>query len=508
MQHYTFMTPLLSLLLLNCLLASIQAYDDDDDADGNKCHNLEHLKYELFGTKTVYEDARRYLRKVDDNDLPKPFDEDSLEKEHKELLKDRCVPLVFYFIGRHSARFPDSEDIELYNKHLNELINKMNSSSLVSRRCQRKRGDFFRWRSKMQARHDNLITHLGAIEERDIARRFKQLYPEFFDTAKARIEIGVTNKVRTAQTASAFLEEVKGLNLAQCQAKPTDDVDEPNYNLDKVLEAACYKHLTEKFDKPFLEFHKQCDKIAGGEKKIKDPKIERVKNPALKKRIVDRVANKLGLDNSGPNPPVTAEVLDSIFNMCKFENAMRNYSIWCDLFSRNDIEALEYIEDVNSYIKSAYGPQARAQQSCPLVKDLLETFDAGTRMTFNEPKRSYFYFSHADPIKKLLATFELFKDDESFSERRISDFERDLRTPKRRDWRSSVITPFSANLAFVLYRCPGSSNKSPKFKVLAAVTEQPVKLGGCGNTDCSSERFFKAYAKLRDCDLNKICARR
>lgn len=476
--------------------------------NGNdKCDSLSDLKYELFATKTTYSDAREYLRKIDDDDLPKSFDDDKLEKEHNELRKDGCKPLVFYFIGRHSARFPDAEDIEKYNKDLAELIVKLRSTSP---KCQRKRSDFLRWKSKMQSKHDNLITDLGGREERDIARRFKRLYPEFFNTSQADIQIGVTGKIRTAQTGAEFLREVEGLNLAACDERttPTNDVDRKDYDLNKVVEAACYKYLTGKFEKPFLEFHKQCEKISG-EAKIKDPRIDRVKNPNLKKRIADRVARKLGLDNGGSDPPVTSQVLDSIYNTCRFENALDNDSIWCDLFDKRDIEALEYIEDVSSYIKSAYGPSANPKQSCPLVKDLLDALNEGVEMKDpkNQRKKSYFYFSHADPMKKLLATFDMFRDDDNFSDSRISEFERELKVPKKRSWRTSVITPFSANMVFVLYRCQESPDEVAKFKILAAVTEQPVKLGGCKDTDCNSQRFFNTYNNMHDCDLNRVCQR-
>uniref|UniRef100_A0A6G1S819 Multiple inositol polyphosphate phosphatase 1 n=1 Tax=Aceria tosichella TaxID=561515 RepID=A0A6G1S819_9ACAR len=502
---------LLLIISLQVLTApAIRADDDDED----KCRRLEAPR--LFGTKTLYADARKALRRLDHEDhLPKPFDDDSLEHEHKDLLKDGCSPVGFYFMGRHSARFPDGEDIEQYNKDLLALIDKMKNAPQVRGGCRKRRQEFLDWRPVMEAKQDNLITELGGQEEREIARRFKHLYPEFFDATKTDIKIGVTKKLRTAQTGSEFLKEVDGLNLDEsCKATPSNDPFQRDYNVDKVLEAACYKYLTKNHEASFLDFHKQCEQISG-EEKIKDPLIERVKAPKLKERMLERVTRKLGLldDNSNKDrneseapPPVSFEMLDSIWNMCKFETAMRNESIWCSLFGKKDIQMLEYIEDVNTYIKSAYGPKANARQSCPVVGNLVESFQEIIRMYEDgqqqHRKRAYFYFSHADPIKKLLAAFGMFKDDESFSPKQIEKFESDLKMPKKRHWRSSLISPFSANLAFVLYRCPR------KFKVLASVTEQPVKLGGCKDTDCNIQRFMDTYSNMRDdCNLNEICKR-
>jgi hypothetical protein len=528
MQQYHIILALFVAIGLLVTPIAIRADDDDDhddhddDHDDDKCHRLELPR--LFGTKTLYKDAREAIRRLDDH-LPKPFDDDSLEHEHKDLIKDGCSPVVLYFMGRHSARFPDGEDIEKYNKDLLELIKRMNSTPASAPRgaCRKMRQDFLRWTPVMQFKHDNLITEVGGAEEREIARRFKRLYPDFFDGQKADIKIGVTKKIRTAQTGSEFLKEVQGLNLPpSCQNTPTNDPFQSGYNLDKVLEAACYKYLINEHEAPFLDFHKKCEEISG-EEKIKDPLIDRVKDPKLKRRMANKIARKLGL-RFGPSgePPLSVDTLDSIWNMCKFEVAMRNDSIWCSLFDKRQIEILEYIEDVNTYIKSAYGPKANVRQSCPVVSNLVESFQdairerqadgaAGAGERSGGPrKRAYFYFSHADPIKKLIAAFGMFKDDDSFTPVKITDFESRFRVPRRRRWRSSLISPFSANLAFVLYQCPKSSrssDKQDKFKVLASVTEQPVKLGGCKDTDCNIVRFMEAYEGMRNCDLNKICLR-
>lgn len=41
------------------------------------------------------------------------------------------------------------------------------------------------------------------------AKRLKKIFPSLLSTDKADIEIGVTGKERTHQTADAFLEEIK-----------------------------------------------------------------------------------------------------------------------------------------------------------------------------------------------------------------------------------------------------------------------------------------------------------
>jgi len=485
------------------LFALATVTSSSHSSDG--CKKLKNLDYELYGTKTNYENAREFLKKEDD--LPHSFDDDSIEKEHQDMVKDSCVPVVFYFVGRHAARFPDSEDIVLYNKHLGDLKNKLKQLEIV-KKCPEKFSRFLNWTSKMQPKHDNLITELGAKQERDIARRFKRLYPQFFSAKTSNIELGVTNKIRTAQTGAEFLKEVDGFQTPGCDERslPSNDLDRPGYDLDKILNSVCYKTLMDKYTLPFLDFHKKCEKISGDDAS-KNPLLERLRDPKLLDSLVERVAKRLGLEGSSRSL-INPEILESIYGMCRFENTFRRESIWCSLFDKKDIQLLEYQEDAKTYIKNAYGPTSNVKQACPLIKHLVETFHEGTKLSGsqNEKRRSYFFFSHASPMKKLLAAFGLFKDDKNFSQKRIEEFVTSLEVPKDRDWRSSLIVPFSGNMAFVLYRCqkPG---KAVKHEILTLVTEKPVKLGGCKETQCSSSKFFEAYETMKNCDLNKVCAR-
>lgn len=492
-------TEISTLVVVTTLILSIHVGADD------KCKKLKNLDYQRYGTKTMYRTARQYLDKADEKHLPKSFDDDTLEEEHKDLAKDSCMPVVFYFIGRHAARFPDGEDIELYNKKLSELKEILKKQT-IDNKCPKRLEAFLNWTTKMEPKHDNLITELGAQDQQAIAKRFKKIYPEFFNTDKTDVKIGVTNKIRTAQTGMEFLKEVDGLRLENCDkaSLPTHDLDDPRYDLDRILQNACYKAMMDKYNMPVLEFHKQCDKINGKEK-VKIPLLERVKDPSVVKDIAERVTKKLGLSE---DKPIDAEMLDTIFDMCKFENGFKNYSVWCSLFEKKDIQLFEYIEDFDDYIKDAYGSQTTGKQACPMVKDLVDAFQDGTKLTGaqNEKRKAYYYFSHAGAMKKLLAAFDIFQDADSYSVSRAEDLIKKGKVDDDREWQSSLIAPFSANMAFVLYRCQ-KQGKPVAHKILATVTEQPVKLGRCSDTACSSRKFFETYNSMRDCDMNRICAR-
>lgn len=163
---------------------------------------------------------------------------------------------------------------------------------------------FLQWQSKM-SQHEKLVTELGAREEKEIARRFKSTYPEFFDLDTAAVRIGVSKELRASQTGAPFLKEVENLHISHCCSDrlPSNDIEGPDYDLE-VVEAACYRNLIGRYAEPLLEFHKTCARI-GGFKRAGDSRISRARNPAIRQRIADRAAKRLGQDGDDKDPPLT-----------------------------------------------------------------------------------------------------------------------------------------------------------------------------------------------------------
>lgn len=50
-----------------------------------------------------------------------------------------------------------------------------------------------------------------------------------------------------------------------------------------------------------------------------------------------------------PAELLTGSVLDLMWSACQFEVAVTGETRWCMLFSPEDVEILEYIEDLESY---------------------------------------------------------------------------------------------------------------------------------------------------------------
>ncbi len=58
-----------------------------------------------------------------------------------------------------------------------------------------------------------------------------------------------------------------------------------------------------------------------------------------------------------------------------------------------------------------------------------------------------------------------------------------------RQYRTSLIAPFGANIAFILYEC----EEEPTQRLATWHQERPVKPGRCSKELCDLEEFIKAY---------------
>lgn len=104
-----------------------------------------------------------------------------------------------------------------------------------------------------------------------------------------------------------------------------------------------------------------------------------------------------------------------------------------------------------------------------------------------------FRFSHSGLLLKVYARMGLFQD---ATPPRADNF----RQQSSRKWRSSLIDPFTANLALVLFKCRDG------YKMLAYIQEKEVILPGCDDYLCPMEIVLAKYAPLADsCDIAEIC---
>lgn len=112
------------------------------------------------------------------------------------------------------------------------------------------------------------------------------------------------------------------------------------------------------------------------------------------------------------------------------------------------------------------------------------------------------YFGHTETLAPLYAAYGLFNDSTPLKDTNFQEM-------KLRVFKSSKILPFSANLAWVLYKCDYEEEPQPSvndFVLKLYVNEQAVKIPACDDYICPYKKVREAYAKdIDNCNFEQRC---
>jgi hypothetical protein len=483
----------LGLLRCLCLASSVSCYPNDN----------KRISLDLFGSKAAYSaDLNKCL--AANHEL---FDGHSLEERHKQLVGEQCKPVAFYFVGRHAARNPGEEDIADMNQHLPPLIESIKSSGSIAAR------KYTSWQSVFSIKENNLVTEFGAHTHRELAKRLKKVYPALFDARRTSIELGNTGKLRTVQSAIEFAKSIDNFRLTvgaeQCRGEPSD------YHNARAFVDECYKRALEGHQMEELEGHKVCKKrikatLSRSVLPPKEAKSEIVtKIAGMKSKVLNGVAANV-VKKFGLKSKPTTKSIEAAYDMCRYETSVAfgptMRSIFCDLFSAEQIEALEYLDDAKVYHKVAPLRGSYRVQSSPLINFIVRKLDEAVKGGNNEPPRAFFGFTHVGTLKKLFVTLGFFDEPTGYTAGELDEYASSGRVPQRRLWRSSLMLPFSANVSFALYRCGNDQRQATAhYKVLTSLAEQAVRVYGCRDTACPYDDFLAAYKPLMSYTMDEVC---
>lgn len=151
-------------------------------------------------------------------------------------------------------------------------------------------------------------------------------------------------------------------------------------------------------------------------------------------QMIDDINDRLGVD-------VTDKEIRDLYDLCRYELAwyIDEPSAWCTIFTPEHIEILEYSEDLYYYYKAGYGNEdINSRVTCDLMADFLWRLDGND-------KRNVAYFSHSTTLQLLLVSLGVFRDSEDLTADNFEKFR------YNREWNSSVMGPFTTNLAIIKY---------------------------------------------------------
>ncbi|XP_037805201.1 multiple inositol polyphosphate phosphatase 1-like [Penaeus monodon] len=383
----------------------------------------------------------------------------------KDLVPESCHPVQLWHLVRHGSRYPSEKDIRTFMDILPELKARINGCVGCGKLCSSDKKLLHFWLSNLNESLAQTLAPEGAYQQEEISSKFLNLFPEILpDTfATEDYKFRYTATQRTKESAMAYARGAFGSHAKDIHM-PEPVYPDPLLQFDNV----CSKYLAE---------------VELNETSMQEERLFRLGRQM--KEVVGRVGERTGVFFT----PVEVQIM---YDACRYYTAWEpeTPSAWCAVFTKSDLKVLEYWQDLKYYYKSGYGHRINYEQACRLVQDLVRTFRK--RVEEGKGPRGVFYFTHLGAYLKLMARLGMFWDNTTLTHEDIK---------ARRLWRTSIVGPFSANVAFLLSRCPDD-----RWYVGMAVNERRAKLPGCrGDMGCTWEEFLALLGQYENCDFDAIC---
>ncbi|XP_060522505.1 multiple inositol polyphosphate phosphatase 1 [Cylas formicarius] len=433
----------------------------DEDVLEEYCYFNDEQPHVMFGTKTSYDSTNR-------------------GGGGREHLIPNCKPVQFWSLNRHGTRLPKAFKIRRLRqlrKFKDEIVdNYEQRRSYPSGRGRLCPEDYdllrsWRWNDSVTEEREGSLTAQGTTELKLLARRYRSRFPPVFDRPydDRTYYFQYALSDRTHDSYQAYIEGLfdNAYYHAHANTMGNDDVIKP------YKDCAAWQERTDR--NPATEYHYR--------RFLESPEYYELSR---------RVFRRLGF-RYDPDPQT---VLD-IYDMCRYEKAWNvdRPSAWCAAFTKDQLRFLEYGDDLKEYYATGYGNPLTERIGCAPIRDLLRRFQK-TVDGKSEGNKVTALFTHAATVQAALTTLGVAKDYTLLT----AD---NYRQQARRRWRTSVISPFAANLVAVLHQC----SVGDPYKVAFYLNEVPVDdIPGCAVGLCDWEAFKGRFEGLAEgCDVRAFC---
>ncbi|XP_043785464.1 multiple inositol polyphosphate phosphatase 1-like [Apis laboriosa] len=436
-------------LFLTLLISHVYARDVDF------CFKEENDPYLYMGTKTAY---------------------------HFVYYKDRlqsvpnCQAKQIWMLVTHGTRCPSkSEIIEMVKlkDFQNQIINNHELRN-NGHMCNKDLENLKKWKQNdyLMIQRAKVLAPQGVEDMRLLARRLQSTFPHLLQSNNNEniTEQDYVFKESDAYTSSgAFME---GL------FKVKDAID-----VEKVPD-----------NDTLLTMYKTCDSWDNEYNNASYEEVIAFEESEDFENLVKNVSRRLGFFTDIPK-----DLILTMYDMCRYEKAwtVTQLSPWCAVFSKEELHVLEYREDLYYYYKAGYGREINARLGCTLLQDMMNHFwKVEQENESNFQPKGIFYFSDTISLLNLLTTLNINKD-----EMQLAAF--NYKEMAKRQWRTSFISSFAANLIAVFYKC--DINSQPTNHVMFYLAEKSVMLKGCKVGLCDWEYIKQKFNPvLKQCDM-KTC---
>ncbi|KAJ0177379.1 hypothetical protein K1T71_007388 [Dendrolimus kikuchii] len=421
------------------------------------CLSVEEHPYFLFATKTAYVFATQSSPTTKLQDVP------------------GCEPIAFWLLSRHGSHNPETEEISLQNlMDLKRTIatNWKNNQRFI---CPSDFNLLNSWEWNNATRPGDLTTE-GYMTTERLAQSWKQKYPGLLDGNRLNYLFKYADDERSVNTFRAFTE---GLFGAQAES-----YDIPREHDEQTLRPY-------KFCKAWLKDVEQNNETLT-QKAIFESKREYLE-------MITNISKRLGSQYN-----YEEQFIQNMYDMCRYEKAkdVSKISPWCAAFTRQDLQRLEYAEDLETYYKYGYGTEINQKIGCTHLKDMMEFFKKHSENDTPQQPRAVIQLTEAPTLMMVMAAMGIRKDQVP-----LTGDNYHTNSVQARKWSTSSMVPFTGNIAAVLYKCTPNGNFQVKeqYQVLFMENEKPMYIEECRVGLCAWSQVKAKYEELiNQCDLS-IC---
>ncbi|CAI6358905.1 unnamed protein product [Macrosiphum euphorbiae] len=399
--------------------------------ESDKCFHQDDHPFPFFGSKTAY----------------------SYVSAKQNYTQPNCKPLQLWLLSRHGTRHPESTLIDEIS-NLNEYKDNLTNNSSL---CKEDFEAIKAWIFNLTEKDGSKLNNQGVNDLSSLGLRLQSLYEDIFDQPYNPITYSVlsSNKERSRDSAFYFLKSVFNVNVTDIPLINSDDI---KLNISKF-------------------------QIIYDNEELKN-----FRNSIYMQNVIVRVSNILGLDRN-----LEFGTIKSMYNSCRFERSVdiNSHPAWCAVFSQEDLEVLEYNDDLKYYYSNGYGNSYNERLGCPIVRDLMNNFR--NKSQAKPGPKGVFYFGHSANVFSAIVRLGFARDTTPLLSSNFNDM-------RDRKWKTSYLDPFASNLMAVLYECHGEK------KVTFFVNEVPMTVEKYGCTLCpwtSIENMFDPIVSSPSCTFDE-----
>jgi multiple inositol-polyphosphate phosphatase/2,3-bisphosphoglycerate 3-phosphatase len=314
----------------------------------------------------------------------------------------------------------------------------------------------------------------GEEELYDLAQRYKMQYPDIF-SHKYHPDVYPIIATQVGRSSASSVAFGMGLFAGQGTLGPGKQ--------------RAFSVITDSKGRDIhLRFHDTCMAYKES-KRLRKPKVA-----GWQAQVYELVAKAV---HDRYNLAVTSHDVTTLWLLCKNEASLLDVTDQaCGLFTAEEIELLEWADDLEMHHLKGYGETINYRMGIPLLDDIMKSMERA--MAADQPhkvvEKARLRFAHAETVIPLTCLLGLFLEGTDIKQVQSENpLDAPLRPPQQRLWRGALVAPFAANTALVLHKCPADNEAGVKYLVQALHNEKPVIMPACNGTYFCPVETFKEH---------------